>query len=186
MLKPKIIWRGAMYHGTSGLHHYIEKHTVLGRIMHNGNPTPEQYAGWLAFKARFFDGIERHIPSACRRADLYRRDLTALGIPEPKLLAAEAHIAWMQQPGLSETECERRLTGTAYVCVGSVFGASEIRALMQRRGMTYPVESLGFQDQPTELSYLRQLRHRGDCLYEAMQTFDRMVACCEEITGELV
>ena len=183
MLKPKTKWRGAMYHGTGDLHHFIEKHTVLGQIMHNGNPTPQQWAGWLAFKARFFDGIEKHIPAACRRADLYRRDLHALGVPEPVLAAAEAHVAWLEQPGLTETERERRLTGTAYVCVGSVFGAAEIRARMLARDMPYQMASLGFNDQQTEVAFLKQLRHRGDCVYEAMITFDRMVQCCEQIAG---
>jgi hypothetical protein len=179
----KVIWRGPMYHGTDKLHHVIETDTMLGQIMKDGTPGPEEFVGWLSFKAQFFDTIERHIPPASRRADAYRRDIAAMGLPERQLRGAVEHAAWVAEPGLSEPERERRLTGTAYVCVGSVFGAEEIRRRLAAAGKTYPVSSLTFQDQATEIAYLRQLRHRGDCIYEAMLTFARMADCCDEITG---
>ena len=179
--KPKTDWRGPMYHGTERLHHYIEAETLLGQIMKKGTPTPEQFAGWLSFKAQFFDAIERHIPPACRRADAYRRDLAEMGFPEIEWKGAMLHRRWLTEPGLSEPEAERRMTGTIYVCVGSVFGAAQIKKLLADAGMNYPTSSLRFVDQPTEMAYLRQLRHRGDCIYEAMQTFARMTVCCEQI-----
>ena len=179
----KIVWRGPMYHGSKDLHHYIETETLLGQLMVQGAPTRQQFAGWLSFKAQFFDGIERHIPPACHRATAYRRDLASLGISEIPMMGAVQHRAWLDAPGLSPPERERRLTGTAYVCVGSVFGAERIRKLLAQAGKDYPVSSLQFSDHRTEIAYLQQLRHRGDCVYEAMQTFARMVKCCNEITG---
>ncbi|MFN4058239.1 MAG: hypothetical protein ACK4HW_08660 [Roseinatronobacter sp.] len=179
--KPKIEWRGPMYHGTERLHHYIEAKTLLGQIMKKGTPTPEQFAGWLSMKAQFFDGIEPGIPPACRRADAYRRDLAELGLPEVEMKGASLHRRWLTEPGLSRPEAERRMTGTIYVCVGSSFGAAEIKKHLTDAGMPYSTSSFQFFDQPTEMAYLRQLRHRGDCIYEAMQTFARMTECCEQI-----
>lgn len=180
----KLVWRGPMYHGTASMHHYIEHGTVLGRVMAAGTPTEEQFAGWLSFKAQFFDCIEAHVPAACRRAAAYRADLEAMGLPESNLTGSKAHVDWVRERGLSEVERERRLTGTAYVCVGSVFGAEQIRKRLCEAGRDYPMSSLRFNDQQTEVAFLRQLRHRGDCIYEAMITFDRMVQCCEQIASQ--
>ena len=177
----KLHWRGPQYHGTENLHHHIEKNTILGQTMHKGNPTPEQYIGWLSFKARFFDGVDRYIPPSCRRGERYRADIVAMGAKPVTLDAAERHLEWLIQPGLSEPEAERRRTGTAYVCVGSVFGSLEIRSRMMRAGMQYPMAALDFSERETELAYLNQLRHRADCIHEAMVTFRRMTECCEQI-----
>ena len=179
----KVIWRGPQYHGTEALHHYIEKNTALGQIMHVGNPTPDQYVGWLSLKARFFDAVDEHIPPACRRADRYRADIAAMGRTPVVLDAAERHVAWVNQSDLSAPEKERRKTGTAYVCVGSCFGSMEIKSRIKKNNLNVPTDALDFADQATELSYLKQLRYRGDCTFEARMTFAAMVECCEEITG---
>lgn len=177
----KIRWRGPQYAATKDLHHYIENNTELGRIMHAGDPTPQQYIGWLSFKARFFDIVDPHIPPASRRGDRYRADIFAMGAQPVVLKGSEKHVTWVNAEGLTDGERERRMTGTAYVSVGSVFGSLEIRNRMLSNGLNYPMTSLTFVDRSTELAFLNQLRNRADCSEQSFITFAAMVECCNEI-----
>jgi len=174
-------FRGPLHAGTKDLHHYIEHDTVLGGAMAHGTPTLEQYAGWLTMKVHTFSPVESEMLPAARRADLYAADAAEIGLDFPETKALIKHREWLSDPSISKTERERRKTGTIYVCAGSVFGSALIKKRINAVCPDWPVTSLCFRDQASEIAYLSQLRQRGDCVAEARVCFAAMIAACEEI-----
>lgn len=173
--------RGALHAGTKAMHHHIETQTELGRRMVSGTPTLYQYAGWLTMKAGLFALVEPWMPPACRRAADYAADATQTGQAIPALAAIAAHAAWLADPDQPPEVIERRRTGTIYVCAGSVFGSEVIRSRLSAHAPGWPMSSLRFRCRETEIAYLLQLRHRGDCVGEANHAFATLIAACEEI-----
>lgn len=170
-------YKGPLHAGTADLHHWIEHRTDVGRRMAAGTPCRQLYAGWLSMKLHFARMVHRHVPPACQRADALAGALIEMGADVLPLVAAREHAEWLARG--AEWERERRMTGTMYVVVGSMFGAEQIARLLAGTGL--PVACLRQNDAATEVAFLRQLRQRGDCLPEAMMTFEAMIACCDEI-----
>lgn len=175
--------RGALHAGTKEMHHHIETMTELGRRMVSGTPTLYQYAGWLTMKAGLFSLVEPWMPPACRRAADYTADAERTGMTIPRLSAIESHATWLNEPSVPPETVERRRTGTIYVCAGSVFGSEVIRTRLSAHAPDWPMSSLRFRCRETEIAYLAQLRHRGDCVNEAVRAFATLIAACEEITA---
>ena len=175
--------RGALHAGTKALHHHIETQTELGRRMVAGTPTLYQYAGWLTMKASIFALVEPWMPPACHRAADYTADATQTGVQIDPIAAIADHAAWLSDKDAAPEVIERRRTGTIYVCAGSVFGSEVIRARLSAHSPHWPMSSLRFRCRETEIAYLSQLRHRGDCVDEANHAFATLIAACGQIAG---
>lgn len=175
--------RGPLHAGTLDLHHYVETEVELGRAVASGRPTRAQFVAWLAKSAWMFDMIERYIPTACQRSADLRRDIACIwdrNLP-PKPQAIELHEVWLFDRSQAETELERRMTGTIYVCCGAAFGSAVIAKAINAHRPHLQTSSLLMKDRQTELAYLAQLRQRGDCIVAARRTFRTIAEACEEL-----
>lgn len=175
--------KGPLHAATLDLHHYVEQSVELGRAVASGLATTAQFVAWLAKSAWLFDMIERHIPTPCQRSADFRRDIACIWsrpLP-PKPRAIELHEVWLFDRTQAETELERRMTGTIYVCCGAAFGSAVIAKAINTHRPHLQTSSLLMKDRQTELAYLAQLRQRGDCVVAARRTFRTVADACEEL-----
>jgi hypothetical protein len=176
--------RGALHAGTLDLHHIIEHEVRLGRVIAHGVPTPLEFMVWLHVMGELSGLVEHFVPPDCAKSKRYIAAARSIKLPSgvcytrPKALDLLA--AWVMDRSQAEEEHERRLTGVAYVSVGSSFGSKVIAANIAASGLDLPVEQFYSTDKATELAYLAQLRHRGDCVSQARHTFAALIEAFEE------
>lgn len=174
----KLRFLGPLHAGTENLHHAVER-TAVGTAMSEGNPSPEWYMGWLVMKRSMYSILRPVIPARIDRTAAFSADLEALGVLVIEPAAVPPYLAWCNDPDVSPVERERRLTGAAYVLVGSVLMGGPVIA--QRLAPHLPRASFESADRDVEMALLRQMRQRGDCILEARMCFSAMLEALREI-----
>lgn len=169
LVKTSKGFKGPLHAGTIDLHHAVEE-TQLGKVMSTGQATVHDYAAWLAMEAPIYAKLDPVLPEPFRRSKKIAHDRGLLPLKPPCRTTTEL---------AAEFKTERWLTAATYVMLGSVLmgGAVIAKALPDH----YPKSSFVVPHRDFLLWHLKQLRQRGDCVYEARMVFAHLLQACNEL-----
>lgn len=162
---------GKLWDNTREWHHKCEGHPV-GAAMAAGTPPMEWYASWLQALLVIHSRIDPHMPSSAHRTKLLAVDLKHTGVScilSPTLINFIA------------SDLSDKVGGYAYVLTGAHLMGGEI---MRRRLAGYPTSHLEWDDRKETLAYLQSLRDQEQYTSGALECFQLLYNCMEDIHKE--
>jgi hypothetical protein len=160
---------GKLWENTREWHHKCETHPV-GAAMSAGNPNPGWYRDWLVSLLVIHSKIDPYIPECARRTTLIAKDL--------ELMEGTCKLPRALLSFLAKQLLEDELGGFAYVLTGAHLMGGEI---MRRRLEGYPTNHLVWEDRKESLLYLQSLRDREEYTSGALECFELLYNCMENI-----